>query len=948
MFLYNKRKIGKKAKIIIIFVIIFLSVLVISNIVFAEDSSSSESAGGFLAKVFEFINLVPLGAIAFLLDVFISLIGYLSTLVTYLLFHVAQYNGFIHEPLVVEVWKLVRDLCNMFFILILLVIAFATILRIERYQIKRALPKLIIMAVLINFSRMICGVLIDLAQVIMMTFLNSINAGAPGANTLIDALGIQKLFDVWKPGEIGAYFWPGGEKGIGPTQIVASQVFGLILLSIACIVILSYTLVLFFRIVQLWVLIILSPIAYVLAAFPEGMNYARRWWQEFTRTVVVGPVVAFFLWLALITSNSPEEMGSSLLTLPKAEGASGFFSGFLNALINANEMKDLFKYILVLIFMIVGLKMAQEAGGLIGQMASNGLAWSKKAGMKIARFGGGAIIWAPKSVSKGVGRAALSGIGTGLTKVGGKMETKRIPGGSLVKMGGGWATDAKSKIDKNVYRNIQNRMEKMGMGENTMAQMSNWYDKSGLKTSKALGWRAARTFTPLKDIAMAAQKGTQDLQRGNKLADKAASSTGKDWAEKMKPEEWMPSSGLPKHMKYFWDNMRTNKTGTDNIRDAIQGKDPLSNSDDLKFVKSVAESLGAYKSEKGGGTIDQQLDKVETIVNSKLSAIGGAKTKIDDYKEDDVMVNYLTKSSDEIMYAGMGSKRMGDGRLRATSFGNETSNAIFVDPSKVKGLEGFRPEGEADFSKTVGFNVKGRGGIEMAASALKGHIDGEINNLKSRGELDGDAKRELSYLQRASERLSKPENLQNIQVIDSTKPSDLQKEGYVHEIVHGVKGDDEKQAGEVTSLLLSEDKQGHSLAEYRRQTVGKEPRPAGDIVQNEDDDSHLVEEEKEVHETINRTINEDPDAKKDKEEIAKLMVTQSPLDRRISVNMSNAIHRLLQSITKQGQALGKLGGSMIDLVNLSGEKSNTTPLEVDFQANVTQKVIEAMKEEEHI
>ena len=55
-------------------------------------------------------------------------------------------------------WKITRDLTNMFFVLILLVIAFATILRIETYGMKSLLPKLIIVALLINFSLVLAGV----------------------------------------------------------------------------------------------------------------------------------------------------------------------------------------------------------------------------------------------------------------------------------------------------------------------------------------------------------------------------------------------------------------------------------------------------------------------------------------------------------------------------------------------------------------------------------------------------------------------------------------------------------------------------------------------------------------------------------------------------------------------------------------------------------------------
>ncbi|PIP34883.1 hypothetical protein COX21_00500, partial [Candidatus Falkowbacteria bacterium CG23_combo_of_CG06-09_8_20_14_all_41_10] len=110
--------------------------------------------------------------IGWIVYAFVYVIGLLIMLVMWVLIKLAQYNDFINATPVQFGWTIVRDVCNMFFILILLIIAFATILRVERYSFKTLLPKLILMAVLINFSKLICGVFIDFAQVIMLTFVN--------------------------------------------------------------------------------------------------------------------------------------------------------------------------------------------------------------------------------------------------------------------------------------------------------------------------------------------------------------------------------------------------------------------------------------------------------------------------------------------------------------------------------------------------------------------------------------------------------------------------------------------------------------------------------------------------------------------------------------------------------------------------------------------------------
>ena len=66
----------------------------------------------------------------------------------------ASYNNYIDTAVVQLGWVMVRDVANMFFVVVLLIIAFATILGLEQYEWKKGLAKLIIMALFINFSNL--------------------------------------------------------------------------------------------------------------------------------------------------------------------------------------------------------------------------------------------------------------------------------------------------------------------------------------------------------------------------------------------------------------------------------------------------------------------------------------------------------------------------------------------------------------------------------------------------------------------------------------------------------------------------------------------------------------------------------------------------------------------------------------------------------------------------
>ncbi len=295
-------------------------------------------------------------------------IGQVITVLTSILLSVAQYSDFINNSVVDVGWPIVRDVCNMFFILVLLIIAFATILRVESYNYKKNLPKLLIMAVLINFSKTICGLAIDFVQVIMLTFVNGFSA--TGAGNLFDAFGIGKIFEISNIPNLVV------DKTVSGLSVFGSLLLGLIILIIAGIIIGVFTIILAFRIVMFWILIILSPLAFLAMAIPSGSKYASQWVGQFTKNLIVGPVLAFFLWLSLATVGQVDYAN---------------FDGYKNSVDNASEMtvsaalttagsKDnLTKFIVSCCMLIGGLMMAQQMGGAAGSIAGKGMSWIKSA-----------------------------------------------------------------------------------------------------------------------------------------------------------------------------------------------------------------------------------------------------------------------------------------------------------------------------------------------------------------------------------------------------------------------------------------------------------------------------------------------------------------------------------------------------------------------------------------
>jgi len=223
----------------------------------------------------------------------IALFGKILIIMMEVLVWISQYNNFIDNPYVNKGWVVLRDLVNMFFVLGLLFIAFVTVLKIEKYPWNRLLARLLIMAVLVNFSKTICGIIIDFFQVIMLTFVNAYK-DITGAN-MTNALKVQE----WLQLNVGTgdTSWQDGLLAIG------GIVLGFIYVIVALIVVTIFCVMLALRMIALWILVTLSPLAFFAWAFESGKiaQYSQQWWNEFFNYCIIGPFIAFFLWLSLVT-----------------------------------------------------------------------------------------------------------------------------------------------------------------------------------------------------------------------------------------------------------------------------------------------------------------------------------------------------------------------------------------------------------------------------------------------------------------------------------------------------------------------------------------------------------------------------------------------------------------------------------------------------------------------
>ncbi len=286
---------------------------------------------------------------------------------------ISAYNGYLNATAVEVGWVMVRDFTNMFFVVALLIIAFGTILGLEQYEWKKLLVKFVIAAILVNFSRVIVGVLIDISQLVMTTFVNGIAATAGG--NLINGFNLDQLTTLSAKASAATTDL---QAGIFTASLAAVVFAGMLMMTLGI-----FVFMLLARVIRLWILIVLSPIAFVLNVLPATQNFAKQWWTELGDDLVTGPVLLFFIWLSFVTIGTgqvnQELAQGNPLALPAEDSqldASKYASSIgIGDAMGWNKMAN---FAIAIGMLLAGARVAQTIGGSSGSALTRVSDFGKK------------------------------------------------------------------------------------------------------------------------------------------------------------------------------------------------------------------------------------------------------------------------------------------------------------------------------------------------------------------------------------------------------------------------------------------------------------------------------------------------------------------------------------------------------------------------------------------
>ena len=206
-------------------------------------------------------------------------------------------------------WSIFQNFANIALVIILLVIIFSQLtgVGIDNYGIKKMLPRLIVAAILINLSFIICQLAVDLSNILGFSLRQIFDTMASSASAARTASVTSNASDMMRESGVAA---DSAIVGTGILAVVGSVAaiwiggWAVLLALLPAIVgglITAFVAVLFlFALLGFWqagvvLLVVLAPIAIVCYILPNTQKFFNRWLKLFTALLLIYPITGLLM-----------------------------------------------------------------------------------------------------------------------------------------------------------------------------------------------------------------------------------------------------------------------------------------------------------------------------------------------------------------------------------------------------------------------------------------------------------------------------------------------------------------------------------------------------------------------------------------------------------------------------------------------------------------------------
>ncbi len=283
----------------------------------AQTNDNPGWLGQQILTIFAWVGNIVLG----LFGVVLVITGYVLDISINLT--VVNMKDFFDLPGIQSGWAAARDVCNIFFIFILLYAAISTMLQSAAVNARKILPMVIFVALIINFSGVVTKTVIDSSNVLAYQFYQQINpassgatAGfsmwqrftgilrldkAPGVTPVIDQAKLQGKVSLSDPESKGK-----SGKALNFFSVIVGTIGGVIIILLSSFLFLVISFLLFFRLIFLIFLYILSPFAFIAWAMPgQGGNF-NKWFHHLFNQSFFAPAFLFCIYFVIKIASGQE------------------------------------------------------------------------------------------------------------------------------------------------------------------------------------------------------------------------------------------------------------------------------------------------------------------------------------------------------------------------------------------------------------------------------------------------------------------------------------------------------------------------------------------------------------------------------------------------------------------------------------------------------------------
>ncbi|OYX39170.1 hypothetical protein B7Z00_01000 [Candidatus Saccharibacteria bacterium 32-50-10] len=212
--------------------------------------------------------------------------NFLSTNPTYIGGETVAADGTKSRP-VYDAWSVMRTFANIAFVIAFMIIVYSqlTSAGISNYGVKKLLPRLIIAAILVNLSFIVCQIAVDVSNILGYS-LKTLFEGIGGLITPDGTLD-PTAQDDGTAGGMAIFIASLLVAGITLAFTVSVPVLLAIVLAL-----LMIALILVMRIALIITLTIISPLAFVAFLLPNTEQWFKKWYKMFFALLMVFPIIS--------------------------------------------------------------------------------------------------------------------------------------------------------------------------------------------------------------------------------------------------------------------------------------------------------------------------------------------------------------------------------------------------------------------------------------------------------------------------------------------------------------------------------------------------------------------------------------------------------------------------------------------------------------------------------